>query len=674
MSLREKCGVIGVSSLSASTEVPASLFNGLMALQHRGQESAGIAVAVGGAIKAKVGMGLVSGVFDAEGIEALSAGVGIGHVRYSTAGTSSIENAQPFILEHEGIRLAISFNGNIVNYDELKREMRELHHSPFTCSADTEVVARMLAMELSGRGSRHPEDYFSSMGAVMQKLEGAYAIAILFSDGTLLAARDPQGYKPFSIGRRKTLVGDTVYLASESCAFNALEAQFDRDILPGEVIVVRGTDVKSKVVVEGRRAHCMFEWVYFSRVDSVLNGRSVYEVRESLGRELAELYKVPLDVVVPVPDSGRSAARGFYKQSGVPLDEGLIKNRYVFRTFIMPSESSRRSSIGLKLSVVTPVVKGRRIALVDDSIVRGNTTRKIVRLLKSHGAKEVHVFSSCPPIVSPCYMGIDFPTYRELVAYDRNLSQISAEIGADGVHYMTVDALVRSIGLPKEDLCLGCLTGAYPTERINGYARERRKEERRGFNIAVLASGRGSNLQSIIDAVERKYLNVSIAVVVSDKQNAPALQRAATHAIEALHVDPKAFKDRAEYERRILEILSARNVDLVVLAGYMRIVGPTLLEAFPEAVINIHPTLLPKFRGCMGSACHQAVLDSGDAESGCTVHIVTPEVDGGPVIGQARVPVKPGDTAESLAERILAEEHRLLPEVIKVISEGKKGC
>ncbi len=619
-------------------------------------------------------MGLVSAVFDYESLEALSAGVGIGHVRYSTAGTSTIENAQPLLLEQDGMRLAISFNGNIVNFEELKEELRGLQHTPFTCSADTEVIARMFAVELSAKKAPSAEDIFSAMQAVMRRLEGAYSIAVLLADGTLVAARDPQGFKPLSIGRRKTLVSDTIFVVSETCALDALEAEFDRDVLPGEVVVVRGTDAKSRVVVEGRKAHCMFEWVYFSRADSVVNGRSVYAVRENLGRELARLSDAEVDVVVPVPDSGRSAALGFSKQSGKPFEEGLLKNRYIFRTFIMPSESTRRNSINLKLSAVTPIVEGKRIALVDDSVVRGNTTRKIVRMLKARGAKEVHVFPSCPPIISPCYMGIDFPTHKELIAYDRNIKQIEHEIGADSLRYMTIEGLVRSIGLPKEELCLGCLTGVYPTEKINEYAKARKRDQRRPFNIAVLASGRGSNLQSIIDSIDRKVLNVSLAAVVCDRKDAMALQRAKKHGIDAVHVDPNQFSDKHAYEAKVLEVLKARNVDLVVLAGYMRIVGPTLLEAFPEAIVNIHPTLLPKFKGCMALQCHEQVLKAGEKESGCTVHFVTADVDGGPVIGQRRVPVRPDDTPETLAERVLAEEHRLLPEVVKTISEGRHGC
>ncbi|MBU1198140.1 amidophosphoribosyltransferase [Candidatus Micrarchaeota archaeon] len=673
MAVKEKCGVIGVSGKTPSVEVPLSLFHGLTALQHRGQESAGITVVRNKKLRTIKAMGLVSEVFDYEDLDWLTGSVGAGHVRYSTTGTSTVDNAQPLMRHANGLQIAISFNGNIVNYEELKQRLGG--SLKFSCTADTELILQLFADHLKRLHTRVPSsaDYITAMQSVMTQLEGAYSLILLLSNGVLIAARDPQGYKPLCLGRKRTLVNELVYVASETVALDALDAQYDREILPGEIVVIQGTSVESKVMKARPRAHCMFEYVYFARPDSIINGRHVYQVRENLGIELARPFHNEVDVVIPVPDSGRSAALGFSRESGVPFAEGLIKNRYIHRTFIMPADSKRKSSIRLKLSPVKPLIEGKRVAIVDDSIVRGHTTRKLVKMLRSVGAKEIHLLISCPPIIAPCYMGIDFPTYKELIASARNTEQIRAELGADSVQYMSLDGLVNSIGLPREDICLSCLTDVYPTEKINAYARGRKKLER-SFNIAVLVSGRGSNLQSIIDAVDNKSLHVNISVVISNRPDAHALKRAEQHGIDAVCIDSKAYSDRIGHEKAILKELQKRDVRLVVLAGYMRIVGETLLKPFTGRIINIHPTLLPKFKGCMGIHCHEQVLASGDQESGCSVHLVTSDVDGGIVLGQRRVPVKPRDTAEKLAERVLIEEHKLLPEMIKLFSEGKHGC
>jgi len=711
--IREECGVICVySERGESADVPYSIYNGLIALQHRGQESAGISVITDGKLSTKKNMGLVTDIFSTEDIERLASKMGIGHVRYSTTGSSTIENAQPLIHRERGLSVAISFNGNIVNYEELKKRIQDLHQMPFSCSADTELIVKMFTTELkkelqlekkgNGRAGAtskppsevgradlsatgagelpHPpikssEPYFNAMHAVMKQLEGAYSVALLVSDGTIVAARDPKGFKPFCIGRKKTLVDDLIFIASETCALDALDAQFDRDIKPGEIVVVRNNALETRHLFHERHAHCMFEWVYFSRTDSVIEETPVYNVRVRLGQELAKVFKHEVDIVIPIPDSGRSTARGFARASGIPYEEGLIKNRYIHRTFIMPANEQRKSLLKLKLNPVKAVIAGKRVAIVDDSIIRGNTMKRLVKMLRDVGAKEVHILVSCPPVISPCYMGIDFPTYKELLASDRNIAQITEELGADSVTYNTTDALQRALALPDNDNCMACLTGVYPTPKIHEYAQSRKIEgKKKPYTIGVLASGRGSNLQSIIDHIESKKLNARVGIVISDRHDAQSLKRAEKHGIEYAHVDPKKYPGKEEYEKEIIRHLHDKGADLVVLAGYMRIIGKTLLDAFKDHIINIHPTLLPRHKGCMGLACHEEVLKAGEKESGCTVHIVTQEIDGGPIIGQRKVPVLPGDTPEKLSERVLKEEHELLPEVIGLFVRGKHGC
>ncbi|MEK6954961.1 MAG: phosphoribosylglycinamide formyltransferase, partial [Candidatus Micrarchaeota archaeon] len=373
--------------------------------------------------------------------------------------------------------------------------------------------------------------------------------------------------------------------------------------------------------------------------------------------------------------SGRSAARGFAQAIGVPLEEGLIKNRYIHRTFIMPANEQRKALLKLKLNPVRSIIQGKRVAIVDDSIIRGNTMRRLVKMLRESGAKEVHILVSCPPVISPCYMGIDFPTYKELLASDRNIAQITEELGADSVTYNDTDALQRALALPENDNCMACLTGIYPTPKIHEYAVSMKSSgSKKPYTIGVLASGRGSNLQSIIDHIENKKLNARVGIVISDKADAQSLKRAEKHGIEYLHIDPHKFGSKELYEMEILNQLKGHGVDLIVLAGYMKIVGKTLLEGYKDHIINIHPTLLPKHKGCTGLQCHEEVLKAGEKESGCSVHIVTDELDGGPIIGQRKVAVLPGDTPEKLADRVLKEEHTLLPEVIGLFVRGKHGC
>ncbi len=444
----EYCGVAGFSS---SLDVSRFLYFSLRALQHRGQESAGIATYLDGRIRVHRGMGLVHEVFDSTILDSLRGNVGIGHVRYSTMGGSKEENAQPlyiYTMEHE---IAVAHNGEIVNVEELKKFLNCMG-SAFVTKSDSEVIARLLAYEITKHG------IIQGLKNTVLKLRGSFSLAVLI-DNRLFAIRDPLGIRPLALGKITGGYG----VASESTAFHSLGGEFLRDVRPGEIAEIRNDRIITHHIFERKnKAHCMFEYVYFARADSIIDGRPVYEVRRMIGRILAREHPAKADFVVPVPDSGRAHALGYSEESGIPYAEGLMKNRYVERTFIMPSQESRVMEINMKLSPVKSVIENRSIVLVDDSIVRGNTMRKIVKMLKDAGAREVHVRIGSPPIIAPCYLGIDMKTRDQFIASGRSVEEIARIIGADSLGYISIEGLVKAIGLPRKDLCLGCLTGRYP--------------------------------------------------------------------------------------------------------------------------------------------------------------------------------------------------------------------
>ncbi len=464
---KDKCGVIGIVSSGGS--VAGDLANGLLALQHRGQESAGIATFHEGKLHLMRDMGLVSEVF-ARAPRGLGGSIGIGHVRYSTTGESQLCNAQPMVVKTPWLEMAIGFNGNIVNYAEHKKALEE-KGVLLESTTDTEVIAHMLALEYKKSG-----DFLEAFAHLMRELDGAYSIVALTGRGELLAARDPTGFRPLCIGERDRpaidgqAVGEKdIVIASETAALDAVGAKFVRYCQPGEALVL-GKQNKSGIVGSAKRtAHCMFEWVYIARPDSVIEGKLVMDVRERLGSKLHALYpqlNEKIDLVVPIPDSGRSAAFGYSKASGVPIAEAIQKNRYVHRTFIMPGSERRAGAVKMKLNPVASLLKGKRVALVDDSIVRGTTMNKIVQSVRDAGALQVHLLIACPPIISPCYMGVDFPTYGELAAANGNsIESIRKQVGADSLNYMSVEGLVECIEMPKDSLCTACITGEYPLKK-----------------------------------------------------------------------------------------------------------------------------------------------------------------------------------------------------------------
>lgn len=450
--LKEKCGVVGIYS-KAGDDVSPSIFYGLYALQHRGQESCGMTT-YDNEFHTDKGMGLVPEFFNLKKLSELKGSRGIGHVRYSTTGESKPECAQPLVVTHSKGTLAIAHNGNIVNAMELKKSLESAGQA-FASTTDTEVIAHLIVRQLV-KG----EDIMSAITEVMKKLVGSYSL-VLLTDSELIAVRDPLGVRPLCLGEKD---GTTAF-ASESVVFDVLNVRFLRDIKPGEILVVNDKGKRSSRPFKlNKKAHCMFEYVYFARPDSVLNGVPVYQVREKIGMIHGEEDDVQADCVSPIPDSAIPFALGYAKATGAPYMETLIRNRYVGRTFILPDQQARELAVRLKLNPMLSNVKGKKVVLFDDSIVRGTTSGRIINLLKDAGAREVHMRIGCPPIKSLCKLGIDMPTDKELIASDKTVEEIRKYIGADSLKYLSIEGLKEAIGMDENQLCMGCLNKKYPVE------------------------------------------------------------------------------------------------------------------------------------------------------------------------------------------------------------------
>jgi len=459
--LREECGVFGAYDFDGH-DVASTIYYGLLALQHRGQESCGIAVSDTNGPLRKVlsskDMGLVNEAFDHEKIEKLKGDIGVGHVRYSTAGSSTRENAQPLVLNYVKGTLGLAHNGNLINAPELRREL-EYTGAIFQTTIDSEVIAYYIARERLN--SKSVEE---AVGRAMDKIKGAYSLVIM-SPRKLIGARDPYGFRPLCIGRRD----NTYFLASETCALDTVGATFIRDVLPGEIVTIspdKGIESDmSHAISREEHARCVFEYIYFARPDSVIDQVNVYHSRIMAGKFLAMDSPVDADLVVGVPESGNCAALGYSLQSGIPYGTALVKNAYVGRTFIKPKQKNRESSVQVKLNPIREAVEGKRIIMIDDSIVRGTTSDRIVKMLRDAGAKEVHMRISSPPFLWPCYFGTDVPARDQLIAYNRSVQEISNLIGTDSLDYLKVerlDEIVNGLGI-----CKGCFTGKYPLDPPN---------------------------------------------------------------------------------------------------------------------------------------------------------------------------------------------------------------
>ncbi|HHY04953.1 MAG TPA: amidophosphoribosyltransferase [Thermoanaerobacterales bacterium] len=450
--LKEACGVLGIYNSCEDAGLGRTAYYGLYALQHRGQESAGIAVTSGNGIKYHKDMGLVSEVFNDEIIDGLCGKIAIGHVRYSTSGSSTLINAQPLVVKYKKGSLAVAHNGNLINAAEVKQELEE-QGAVFQTTVDSEVIAFLIAREQS-------EDISKAAIECAKKIKGSYAI-VMMTENELVGMRDPKGIRPLSIGK----LNGSYVIASESCAFDTIGAEFIRDVEPGEIVIVNEDGLKSfKFNDDNISSLCIFEFVYFARPDSRIEGKSVHMARMEAGRQLAKESPVEADLVIGVPDSGTVSAMGYAEASGLPFGIGLIKNRYIGRTFIQPSQESRIIGVKLKLNVVKDVIKDKRVVMVDDSIVRGTTSGQIVRLLKESGAKQVHVRVSSPPIMHSCYFGIDTSARKELIGARQKVDEIRQHIGADSLNYLSLEGLIKSTGISEQKFCSGCFCGKYPLE------------------------------------------------------------------------------------------------------------------------------------------------------------------------------------------------------------------
>ncbi|WP_003544071.1 amidophosphoribosyltransferase [Desulfotomaculum nigrificans] len=446
----EECGVFGI--YGPGLDVARLTYYGLYALQHRGQESAGIAVADGRHVELKKGMGLVPEVFTGHSMDRLTGHVAIGHVRYSTTGASQPLNAQPLVFRYAKGMLGLAHNGNLTNVTELK-SMLASTGSVFQSSTDSEVLVNLIARY-------NANSLEEALMKCMIDVKGAYSLLII-TEQNLYAARDPHGFRPLCLGR----LADGYVVASESCALTTVGATFIRDVEPGEIIRIDQNGITSTQGIKAPSpAHCIFEYIYFARPDSTMDGFNVNRVRREMGRQLAREYPVDADIVIPVPDSGIAAARGYAEESGIPFEEGLMKNRYIGRTFIQPTQQMREIGVRLKLSPIREVLNGKRVVLVDDSIVRGTTSQKIVAMLREAGAREVHLCISSPPVIRSCYFGIDTSDEHELIAAQQPLEEIRRMINADGLHYLSLEGLLGLFNPRSDHFCTACFDGRYPVE------------------------------------------------------------------------------------------------------------------------------------------------------------------------------------------------------------------
>ena len=454
--IHEECGVFGIYS-NKPANVASFVYFGLYALQHRGQESCGIVVNERGVFKTRKGVGLVNEVFNEKNLGEFDEGrIAIGHVRYSTTGGVNTENCQPLTVRHVKGSLAIAHNGNLINALDLRREF-ELHGAIFHTTSDTEVISYAITRERLECGSIQ-----AAVERAMDRIKGAYSLVIM-SPKKLIAARDPNGFRPLALGALPDNEGYVV--ASETCAFDCIGAKFIRDIEPGEIIVIDENGLQSiKTHCGGKSSLCVFEFVYFARPDSVIEGASVHKARLRAGRFLAKQHPVDADVVIGCPDSGLDAALGYSQESGIPYGVGFIKNRYIGRTFIQPTQGQRENSVKIKLNVLSETVKDKRVVLVDDSIVRGTTSAKVVKLLRNVGAKEIHMRISSPPFISECFFGTDIDSKENLIANHHTIDEIAEIIGADTLGFLSAESVAQIAENAKCGFCTGCFTGKYPVE------------------------------------------------------------------------------------------------------------------------------------------------------------------------------------------------------------------
>ncbi|MBN1526838.1 MAG: amidophosphoribosyltransferase [Candidatus Omnitrophica bacterium] len=447
MGVKEFCGVVGVYGHKDAARLA---YLALFALQHRGEESAGIISYNGRKVYTQKGMGLVGNVFNEDNLKKLKGPLAIGHVRYSTTGSSIVKNVQPLLINHKKGFIAVAHNGNLTNSVALRNELED-SGSILQTTMDSELIVHFLVKD-------HENNYCGKILPILSKLEGAYSFVIMINDA-IYAMRDPHGFRPLCLGK----LDDGYVVASETCALDMIQAQYIRDVEPGEVVVIDKKGLSSLKQPPKKHASCIFENIYFARPDSNIFTKSVYLARKNLGRALAREHPVDADFVMPIPDSGNYAALGYAEESKLPLEMAFVRNHYIGRTFIQPSQIIRDFKVRVKLNPAADVLKGKRIIVIEDSIVRGTTSRGRVRALRQAGASQIHMRVSCPPLISPCFYGIDFPTKKELVASNHTVDEIGKFIGVDSLRYLSLEGMLDSMLLPKEEFCTACFTGDYPT-------------------------------------------------------------------------------------------------------------------------------------------------------------------------------------------------------------------
>ena len=446
--MKDYCGVVGIYGSKNASQLA---YLALYALQHRGEESCGIVTFDGKKVNMQKGMGLVSDVINEENLKKLKGHLAIGHVRYSTTGSSTVKNVQPLLINHKKGFIAVAHNGNLTNSVQLKNELEDAG-SILQTTMDSELIVHFLVRD-------HKNNYTEKIVPIASRMEGAYSFVLMIND-KIYAIRDPHGFRPLCIGK----LDDGYIVASETCALDMVQAQYVRDVEPGETVIIDKNGLTSLKQPEAKRhAMCIFEYIYFSRPDSNIFTKSVYLTRKNLGRALAREHPVEADFVMPIPDSGTYAALGYAEESKIPLEMAFVRNHYIGRTFIQPSQLIRDFKVKVKLNPIRDLLTGKRVVVVEDSIVRGTTSRGRVRALKQAGAKEIHMRVSCPPLISPCFYGIDFPTKKELIASSHTIEEIRQFIGVDSLKYLSLDGMLNSMMLPRDEFCTACFTGDYPT-------------------------------------------------------------------------------------------------------------------------------------------------------------------------------------------------------------------
>lgn len=667
-SFHEKCGIFGV--YGKGLHAARLTYFGLSSLQHRGQESSGIAASDGIKIKTHKGPGLVAQVYTEKHLQNLKGYLAIGHNRYSTSGGSFSKHAQPIATTNDIVSLA--HNGNL---PETKKLNRFLAARGVSMKGTNDSGRMYLAIKYYLRQGLSLQEAITQ---VYPLFTGAFSLLVM-TRNEIAAVRDQYGIRPLSIGRL-----DQGYLiSSETCAIDSLNGTFLREVRPGELVILNEKGISSTQLAKPNQKLDIFEFIYFSRPDSMLLGKWVHEVRKNLGRELAKENPLKADVVIPVPDSAIPAAIGYAEALHIPIDFGLVKNRYIGRTFIMPDQKLRDKSVEMKLNPIRQVLEKKRVVIIDDSIVRGTTAKKLVAMVRKAGARKVHLLSSCPPVRFPDFYGIDTPTQHELMASHMTTTQIKDYVKADSVYYLSYSGLINATGLAEKVFCTSQFTGYYPID-IGKNMKEISyifKDAKRKTQIAILVSdrGTGSNLQAIIKTIAHKKLYAKVAVVVCDSEDAPGITVAKEHNINTV-----TCKSNPE----LLELLTKHyDLDFVLLAGWGKTISTEIIHAFPNKILDVHPGLVPQKgnglvknpdntpalhnRGKLTNAAIRNFLSHKATYAGSSVHFVTEELDTGPVLARVFEKIKRNDTIESLYERLKQKENKMYVEVLEKLVEGK---